>query len=123
MGMAMNRLIGLLHGLAFAAALASALALAGCGRKGPLELPPTSNLAPDQPQRSSLGDGTEGIGPLLGTPTNPQRPAAAAPAAATPAASSNSAAGPNSATNSTAGPNQANATPPKTFFLDFLIGK
>jgi predicted small lipoprotein YifL len=44
--------------LAAFAALAAALALGGCGRKGPLEPPPSASIspAPDQP---SLGDAND----------------------------------------------------------------
>jgi predicted small lipoprotein YifL len=41
--------------LAAFAALAAALALGGCGRKGPLDPPPSAALAPS-PDQPSLGD-------------------------------------------------------------------
>ncbi len=44
--------------LAAVAALAAALALGGCGRKGPLD-PPPSALAAPVPDQPSLGDNTD----------------------------------------------------------------
>ena len=45
--------------LALIGALAAALALGACGRKGNLEAPPSANAlaAPQQPQAPSLGEG------------------------------------------------------------------
>ena len=52
-----------MHGLAIAAALAAALTLAGCGRKGPLDPPPTASAAPQGVQApgdtQKAGDGEE----------------------------------------------------------------
>jgi predicted small lipoprotein YifL len=45
----------LLIRLAALAALAGALALAGCGRKGPLDPPPAASLAGAQPAQTSAG--------------------------------------------------------------------
>lgn len=43
--------------LALVAALAAALGLAGCGRKGPLEAPPsTSTISAAPPAQSTLGE-------------------------------------------------------------------
>jgi predicted small lipoprotein YifL len=83
--------------LALVAAMTAALGLAACGRKGPLDPPPSAGLAPPPAYapRPSLGE--ENYGPV--SPPAGERPrAAAAPAAAV-------------------------APPPKTFFLDFLLGK
>jgi predicted small lipoprotein YifL len=84
--------------LAALAALASALALAGCGRKGSLDPPPSASaVAPPAPDERSLGE--------LNDPNTPgyrrapqQNVVAAAPSA-------------------------TNAPPPaqRSFFLDFLI--
>ena len=41
--------------LAALAVLAAALALGGCGRKGPLDPPPSASIAPEPDQRA-LGD-------------------------------------------------------------------
>ena len=42
--------------LAAVAALAAGLALAGCGRKGPLEPPPSAAIAAAPENRASLGE-------------------------------------------------------------------
>lgn len=88
--------------LALIAALGAALALGGCGRKSGLDPPPAA-LAPAAP-----GPGTAEAPPPGGAPSvfgslfgPPASPPAAAPATPPPAA----------------------PQPPKTFFLDFLIGK
>jgi len=44
--------------LAGLVALAAALALGGCGRKGPLDPPPSSSVAP-APDEPSLGDNSD----------------------------------------------------------------
>ena len=44
--------------LAAFAALAAALALGGCGRKGPLDPPPSTSAAP-APDEPSLGDNSD----------------------------------------------------------------
>jgi predicted small lipoprotein YifL len=84
--------------LALVAAMTAALGLAACGRKGPLDPPPSAGLTPPPAYapRPSLGE--ENYGP---TPLPVERTAAAAPPAATPPP----------------------PPPPKTFFLDFLLGK
>lgn len=78
----------------------AALGLTACGRKGPLDPPPSAGLTTPQsyPSRSSLGEEANGVTPPPGD--NRARTANAAPAG-TP------------------------ATPPpqKTFFLDFLLAK
>jgi predicted small lipoprotein YifL len=84
--------------LALVAAMMAALGLAACGRKGPLDPPPSAGLAPPPAYapRPSLGE--ENYGPV--SPPAGERPrTAAAPAAA------------------------VEPPPPKTFFLDFLLGK
>jgi predicted small lipoprotein YifL len=82
--------------LALVAAMTAALGLAACGRKGPLDPPPSAGLAPPPAYapRPSLGE--ENYGPA---PPPVERTAVAAPPAA------------------------ATPPPPKTFFLDFLLGK
>jgi predicted small lipoprotein YifL len=82
--------------LALVAAMTAALGLAACGRKGPLDPPPSAGLTPPPAYapRPSLGE--ENYGPA---PPPVERTAAAAPPAAT------------------------TPPPPKTFFLDFLLGK
>jgi len=83
--------------LAALAALASALALAGCGRKGSLDPPPSASaLAPPAPDERSLGELNDPNTP--GFRRAPQQNVAAAPPA-------------------------TNAPPPepRSFFLDFLI--
>jgi predicted small lipoprotein YifL len=83
--------------LAWAAAVVAALALSGCGRKGMLDPPPTAG-APPAPQayssQPSLGEDTTFQPP--GGARTPRAQAAAPPAGTT--------------------------QPPKTFFLDFLLG-
>jgi predicted small lipoprotein YifL len=84
--------------IALAAVLTGALGLAACGRKGPLEPPPSAAL----PQSPAYASSRPGLGEEhYGTPPG----AAAAPAPAAAAAP--------------AGPPPAQ----KTFFLDFLINK
>jgi predicted small lipoprotein YifL len=86
--------------IALAAVLTGALGLAACGRKGPLDAPPSAALpqSPAYTPRPGLGE------EHYGTP--PGAPTAAAPAAAADA------------------PAPGAAPPPqKTFFLDFLLGK
>jgi len=85
--------------VALAVALVAALGLAACGRKGPLDAPPAAGLTdPQAPTpRPSLGEESDSLlPPLPNTDAKPQR-TGTAPAAA--------------------------QQPPKTFFLDFLIGK
>jgi predicted small lipoprotein YifL len=54
---------------------ASALALTGCGRKGPLDLPPADSAAATQQQQSATGP----LNPPIGAATQP--PAAQNPGA------------------------------------------
>jgi predicted small lipoprotein YifL len=100
-GVQVNRPVGRWNRLAMAAAMLAALALSACGRKGMLDPPPTAATPTPQSytSRPSLGQENDS---LLATDTG--EPAPARPPAARPAAS-------------TAPP------PPKTFFLDFLLGK
>jgi predicted small lipoprotein YifL len=83
--------------LALAAAMTVALGLAACGRKGPLDPPPSAGLAPPPAYapRPSLGEENYAPAP---PPVGARTPVAAPPAAAAP-------------------------PPPKTFFLDFLLAK
>jgi len=83
--------------LALVAAMTAVLGLAACGRKGPLDPPPSAGLIPPPAYapRPSLGEENYGPAP----PPVGERTAVAAPPAAT------------------APP------PPKTFPLDFLLGK
>ncbi len=81
--------------LAALAALGAALALAGCGRKGPLDPPPSAAISPPPENEPSLGQSYDPTAPgFLRAP----RAAAVAPPAGAP------------------------AQPEKrSFFLDFLI--
>jgi predicted small lipoprotein YifL len=85
--------------LALVAAMTAALALAACGRKGPLDPPPSAGITPPPASapRSSLGE--ENYGPL-------SRPASERPQTA-----------------AVAPPPAAPPPPPKTFPLDFLLAK
>jgi predicted small lipoprotein YifL len=79
-----------------------AIGLSACGRKGMLDQPPSANLP--QPQQSytprpSLGEEGD-LAPQTGSERPPRPQAAAAPATTA-----------------------ATTQPPRTFFLDFLIGK
>ena len=78
--------------------MTAALALGACGRKGPLDPPPTASLPtpPAYTSRPSLGE--DSLVPSVGERPRPQAQAAPQSAAAPP-------------------------PPPKTFFLDFLIGR
>jgi predicted small lipoprotein YifL len=82
--------------LVLVAAMMAALGLAACGRKGPLDPPPSAGLTPPPAYapRPSLGE--ENYGPV--PPPERPRTAVAPPAAAEP-------------------------PPPKTFPLDFLLAK
>jgi predicted small lipoprotein YifL len=77
------------------------LGLTGCGRKGPLEAPPAAGISP-QPitSRPSLGEEGNGVTRSLAGDQPRPEPAAAAPE-----------------------PQPQPQRPPKTFFLDFLIGR
>jgi predicted small lipoprotein YifL len=90
--------------LALAATMVAALALAACGRKGPLD-PPPSALSNPQPyaSRPSIGEESDTLAPRATDDHQPLR--SQADAAAPPA--------------------NPGATPPpkKTFFLDFLLAK
>jgi predicted small lipoprotein YifL len=84
--------------VALAVAMTAALGLAACGRKGPLDPPPSAGLAapPAYAPRPSLGEENHAPAPpSIGdrAPTAPAPPVAAAP------------------------------PPQKTFFLDFLLAK
>jgi predicted small lipoprotein YifL len=79
--------------IALAAVLTGALGLAACGRKGPLDPPPSAGLTPSTTYTPRPGLGEEHYGSPPG--------AAPAPVAAAPAPP----------------PQQ------KAFFLDFLLGK
>jgi len=81
--------------LAAIVALGATLALAGCGRKGPLDPPPSASISPPPPTEPSLGENND---PNVPGFRRPPREAAMAPAPAT-----------------TAPPEQ------RSFFLDFLI--
>ncbi len=89
--------INLCSRIALAAVLTGVLGLAACGRKGPLDPPPSAGLTPTTAYTPRPGLGEEHYGTPPGTPTTPPLPAAA------PAPSPE--------------PQQ------KTFFLDFLLGK
>jgi predicted small lipoprotein YifL len=92
-----RRLLRLGARLAALAALASALALAGCGRKGSLDPPPSASaVAPPAPDDRSLGQLNDPNTP--GFLRAPSQNVATAPPPATSA-----------------------PPPPRTFFLDFLI--
>jgi predicted small lipoprotein YifL len=83
--------------IALAAVLTGALGLAACGRKGPLDPPPSAGLASDAsytPMPSLGGEGHFGIPPAAPPPAAAPAPASGAP-----------------------------PPPKKTFFLDFLLGK
>jgi predicted small lipoprotein YifL len=82
--------------IALVAVLTSALGLAACGRKGPLDPPPSAGLSPNTAYTPipSLGDEHYGVPPGGAAPPPPTAAAVPAPA-----------------------PQQ------KTFFLDFLLGK
>ena len=85
--------------LALAATMMAALGLAACGRKGPLDPPPSAGFTAPQSyaSRPSLGEETDNLTPPPAAER--VRPAAgAAPATAPP-------------------------EPKKTFFLDFLLAK
>jgi predicted small lipoprotein YifL len=90
-----NRLsrIDLLGRIALAAVLTGALGLAACGRKGPLDPPPSASLTEPPPPAAHPGLGAENYG----TPPGAPPPAAVAPSGPPPAQ--------------------------KAFFLDFLVGK
>lgn len=76
------------------------LGLGACGRKGPLDPPPSAGITPPPgyAPRSSLGE--ENYGPLPLPPGERPRTAAAPPP-----------------------PVQTDPPPPKTFPLDFLLAK
>ena len=86
--------------MALVAAMTAALGLAACGRKGPLDPPPSAALPtpPAYAPRPSLGE--ENLGPA--PPPAAVRTSAVAAAPPAPAAP---------------------PPPPKTFFLDFLLAK
>lgn len=68
--------------LVLTGALVASLGLAACGRKGPLDPPPSASAAPvEQPKQSSLnpiavqplGAVNQGGGNMLETPAGPQK--------------------------------------------------
>lgn len=67
--------------LAALAALGAALALSGCGRKGPLDAPPSASISPPPPGQPSLG---ENYDPNRSGYRRPPREPAVAPAATGP---------------------------------------
>jgi predicted small lipoprotein YifL len=87
---------------ALAVALLAALALGACGRKGPLDTPPTGLTTPQTTytQRPSLGEEGSSVAPSLFSGRAPAQAEATPPASAT-----------------------ASPPPKRTFFLDFLLGK
>jgi len=91
-----------------AALIAAAVGLAACGRKGPLDPPPSASL-PEAPgtytPRPGLGEQSYGAPATFLAPAPPAEPAPPA-APAKPAAAA-----------------AAPAPQQKTFFLDFLLGK
>jgi predicted small lipoprotein YifL len=80
--------------IALVAVLTGALGLAACGRKGPLDPPPSAGLAPSTAYTPRPGLGEEHYGTPPGAPVVPAPAAAPAPPPAQ-----------------------------KSFFLDFLLGK
>jgi predicted small lipoprotein YifL len=83
--------------IALAAVLTGALGLAACGRKGPLDPPPSAGLTPNTAYTPGPALGQEHYAVPPGATPPPSRTAAPAPAAPPPQQ--------------------------KTFFLDFLLGK
>ena len=61
--------------LAAVAALGAGLALAGCGRKGPLDAPPSASLSPAPTEQPSLGESSDPNTPGFRRP--PRDPAVA----------------------------------------------
>ncbi len=98
--MQVNRSLDRWSRLALVAAMMAALGLAACGRKGPLDPPPTAGLTTPQSytSRPSLGEENNGLAPA--GDRAPARPPGAAPASVT-----------------------APPPPKKDFFLDFLLAK
>jgi len=84
--------------ITLAVVLTGALGLAACGRKGPLDPPPSAGLTPSTAYAPRPGLGEEHYGTPPGAALVPAPAAAAAPPPGPP-------------------PQQ------KTFFLDFLVGK
>ncbi len=62
--------------LAALAALGAAVALSGCGRKGPLDAPPSASMSPPPPDQPSLGEMSDPNTPGF---RRPPREAAVAP--------------------------------------------
>jgi predicted small lipoprotein YifL len=92
-----RRRIDRLRLVALAAVMVAAgLALAACGRKGPLDAPPSAALTPPAAARPSLGEESDNPAAQSGTSV-PARTQASAPAAPPPRKTS--------------------------FFLDFLLGR
>jgi predicted small lipoprotein YifL len=85
---------------ALAAALLAALALGACGRKGPLDPPPTGlNTPQTYTQRPSIGEEGDSLAPSFAGDRPPARQQGAPPPGT--------------------GPKPAQ----RSFFLDFLLGK
>ena len=81
MGVRLSRSGDRLLRLATLAALGAAVALSGCGRKGPLDPPPSAAISPPPPAEPSLGETNDPNTPgFLRSP----RAAAAAPAQSAP---------------------------------------
>ncbi len=87
--------------IALAAVLTGAMGLAACGRKGPLDPPPSAGLTPTTAYSPRPGLGEEHYGTPPGAGASPGAGAPPPAAAAAPAP----------------------PPPQKTFFLDFLLGK
>jgi predicted small lipoprotein YifL len=85
--------------LALVAVMTAALGLAACGRKGPLDPPPSAGITPPPASAPHSSLGEENYGPLP-VGERPRTAAAVPPPAAT-----------------------QPPPPPKTFFLDFLLAK
>ena len=97
----MNRSVDRWSRLALAAALLAALALGACGRKGPLDPPPTGlNTPQTYTQRPSIGEEGDGLAPSFAGDRAPARSQAPPPPPGT-------------------GPPPAQ----RSFFLDFLLAK
>ena len=71
---------GLLARLALIGPLAAALALAGCGRKGPLEAPPSASIAQPIEHEPSLGEAPND--PMVSGYVRPPQPQAVQPGVA-----------------------------------------
>jgi predicted small lipoprotein YifL len=93
-----HRPVDRLRLIALAAVLVAAgLAVAACGRKGPLDAPPSAALTPPAAARPSLGEESDNPASTQSGATVPARTQASAPAAPPPRKTS--------------------------FFLDFVLGR